>query len=486
MTALSVTDRIFFAETGIDPEKIRQIAAKGLDGAEGGELFLERTEGESLVWREEGRKVSHEKGCSEGFGFRYVAGDSIAFASSNEITESTIMEAAQTTGSIRHMAAGTIQTSSPEPLRMGMPFLYPGSNPFTDVTDEQKIAFLGAVDKFVRSLDTSVADVAISLSNQFQAVQIIKRDGERVADLRPLATCGIYVTTEKNGRRESGSAVFGGRIGSCAEMFNEARWQPFARDALRISLVNQEAVASPSGPMNVVLGPGWTGVMLHEAVGHPLEGDANRKKASVFHDKVGQRVAIPEITIIDQGNIPGRRGSLNIDDEGTPTQKTVLIENGIVRGFMQDVFNAQRMGVTSTGNGRRQNYSCMPIVRMTNTYMASGPHNPQEIIASVDKGIYTAGMSGGQVDPVSGKFVFKLTETYKIENGKLGAPLKGVTLIGKAPENMTRITMVGNDSALDTGTGMCGKEGQSVPVGVGQPTVRLDGITVGGTENPAP
>jgi TldD protein len=484
MDSVSVTDQIFFAGMGIDPENIRKVAARGLEGANIGELFLERTVSQMIAWENQGARVTNTKSRMEGFGFRYIAGDAFAYINSDEISEKAIAEAAQSAGSIRHAAAGSIAISSlmlPQPRSE---LLYPGNNPFSDVSDNSKRAFMASVDSFVRGLDSSVTDVGVTLISNFQAVQIIGQDGSRVADLRPLTRCIIDVKTEKNGRRESGNALFGGRIASCAELFQESVWQHHARDALRISLLNQDSVDSPSGQMVVVMGPGWNGVLLHEALGHPLEGDAARKKATVFHDMLGKMVAIPDITVIDQGDIPYRRGSLNYDDEGTKTQKTVLIENGKLVRFIMDKFNGLSMGVPSTGNGRRESYKKMPIVRMTNTYMANGSHTPAEIMASlknVPRAIYAAGMGGGQVDPVSGKFVFELTEAYLVENGNITAPLKGVTLIGKAPENLTKITMVGHDSALDNGTGTCGKEGQSVPVGVGQPTIRMDGITVGGT-----
>lgn len=490
MDSLSISDQIFFANTGIDPEKIRKIAASGLEGADIGELFLERTLAQNMIWENGGERVSNVKACTEGFGFRFIAGDSVAYINSNEISERAIAQAARSASSIRGTANGTIGISSLAISQdAGVPLLYPASNPSSDVSDDAKRDFMRTVDSFVRGLDPAVTNVKVMLANNFQTVQIVKQDGSRVADLRPLTRCIISVTTERNGRREQSNAPFGGRIGSCAELFNNSVWQPMARNAVRMALLNQESIPSPSGSMVVVMGPGWTGVMLHEALGHPLEGDANRRKASVFHDRVGTRVAIPGVTVIDQGNILGRRGSLNIDDEGTPTQKTVLIENGILRGFMQDRFNAHKMGVVSTGNGRRENFQSLPIVRMTNTYMTNGPHTAGEImesLKSVPVAIYAVGMGGGQVDPVSGKFVFELTEAYRVEYGKITAPLKGVTLIGKAPENLTRITMVGNDSTLDAGTGTCGKEGQSVPVGVGQPTMRIDDITVGGTEAPQP
>ncbi len=489
MDSLSISDQIFFAGTGIDPEKIRKIAASGLEGAHIGELFLERTVGQRLIWENEGEQVSNAKACAEGFGFRYIAGDSVAYINSNEITERAIAQAAKSASSIRDAANGIIGVSSMAIQQDPASLLYPASNPFSDVSDNEKRDFMRTVDSFVRGLDPAVADVKIMLKSDFQAVQIVKQDGNRVADLRPLVSCAISVTTERNGRREENTAPFGGRFASCTDLFNDSVWQPMARDVTRVALLNLESVDSPSGPMVVVLGPGWNGVLLHEALGHPLEGDANRRKASVFHNLVGTRVAIPGVTVIDQGNIPFRRGSLNIDDEGTPTQKTILIEHGILRGFMQDRFNAHKMGVVSTGNGRRQSFQHLPIVRMTNTFMANGPHNPEEIMESLKKvrlAIYGAGMGGGQVDPVSGQFVFELAEAYRVEYGRIGAPLKGVTLIGRAPENLTRITMVGNNSALDTGAGTCSKENQDVVIAVGQPTIRMDGITVGGTEAPQP
>jgi len=339
---------------------------------------------------------------------------------------------------------------------------------------------LGQIDAVARAKDGRVKQVIASLGGEWQAVQIIRADGRRVADLRPLVRLNIAVIVEANGRRETGSYGTGGRF-AYDHVTDESVWRAAVDEALRQALVNLESQPVPAGEMPVVLGPGWPGILLHEAVGHGLEGDFNRKKTSAFADLLGTRIASPGITVVDDGTIPDRRGSLTVDDEGTPTSRTVLIEDGILRGFMQDRLNARLMGVRPTGNGRRQSFAHAPMPRMTNTVMLSGNHAPEEMIRSVKRGLYAVNFGGGQVDITSGKFVFSASEAYLIEDGKVGAAVKGATLIGNGPEALTRVEMVGNDSALDPGIGTCGKNGQGVPVGVGQPTLKLSGLTVGGT-----
>jgi TldD protein len=358
--------------------------------------------------------------------------------------------------------------------------LYAPDNPVEQMSFEDKVALLREVDSFTRGLDARVSQVSVGLSGEWQAVDIIRPGGEIIRDRRPLVRFNVSVVTSQADRRGSGVHGMGGRTGYAAYVA-PANWQAAAREALRQALVSLEAEDAPAGEMDVVLGPGWPGILLHEAIGHGLEGDFNRKKTSAFAGLLGQRIAAPGVTIVDDGTLSDRRGSLSVDDEGTPAQYTPLIEDGILTGFMQDRLNARLMGVAPTGNGRRQSYAHHPMPRMTNTVMLNGDKDPGEIIASVKNGLYAVSFGGGQVDITSGKFVFSCTEAYRIENGKIGAPVKGATLIGNGPDALTRVSMVGNDMALDTGIGTCGKNGQGVPVGVGQPTLRLDSITVGGT-----
>lgn len=359
--------------------------------------------------------------------------------------------------------------------------LYAPADPLASLPDADKVALLERVEAEARRQDPRVKQVMASLSGVQEAVLVVRSDGVLAADIRPLVRLNVSVIVEQDGRREQGTAGGGGRT-VYQYFFDNDLALGYAREAVRQALVNLEAAEAPAGTMQVVLGPGWPGILLHEAIGHGLEGDFNRKGTSAFAGRVGQRVASEQCTVVDDGTLPGRRGSLNIDDEGTPTQKTVLIENGILRGYMQDAMNARLMGVAPTGNGRRESYAHMPMPRMTNTYMLAGKYDPQEIIASVDKGLYAVNFGGGQVDITSGKFVFSASEAYLIEKGKITRPVKGATLIGNGPDVLTRVSMVGNDLELDSGVGTCGKEGQSVPVGVGQPTLRIDGLTVGGTQ----
>jgi len=353
-------------------------------------------------------------------------------------------------------------------------------NPLGEATFEAKVDLLAQIDAYARSRDPRVVQVSASISGNWQAVQIWRSGGQRIGDIRPLVRFNVSVVVKQGDRMETGSHGEGGRIGYDG-FFDEKTWKKAVDESLRQAVVNLDSVAAPAGEMTVVLGPGWPGILLHEAIGHGLEGDFNRKGTSAFAGLLGQRIASPGVTVVDDGTIHDRRGSLSIDDEGTPTQKTVLIEDGILKGFMQDRLNARLTGVKSTGNGRRQSYAHAPMPRMTNTYMLGGDKEPEEILASVKKGIYAVNFGGGQVDITSGKFVFSASEAYLIEDGKLGAPVKGATLIGNGPDSLTKVSMIGNDMALDDGIGTCGKDGQGVPVGVGQPTLRIDGLTVGGT-----
>jgi len=413
----------------------------------------------------------------QGAGLRAVSGEKTGFAYSDELQLPALLQATQAARAIAQSGAeGQIRvTGLPAERR-----LYEPLNPVTSLPDEEKIALLQRVDRVARRQDARVRQVIASLVAVQDVVLVIADDGSLTADVRPLVRLSVSVIAEDGDRREQGSSGGGARQG--LSYFLEAdRCEEYAREAARIALANLEATAAPAGTMTVVLGPGWPGVLLHEAVGHGLEGDFNRKGTSAFAGRLGERVAAAGVTVVDDGTLPGRRGSLNMDDEGTPTQNTILIEDGILRGYMQDKLNARLMGVTPTGNGRRESYAHLPMPRMTNTYMLAGDTDPQEIIASVDKGLYAVNFGGGQVDITSGKFVFSASEAYLIEKGRIGAPVKGATLIGNGPDVLTRVSMVGNDLELDQGIGTCGKEGQSVPVGVGQPTLRIDSLTVGGT-----
>ena len=413
----------------------------------------------------------------QGVGVRAVSGEKTGFAYSDELMLPALQSAASAARAIaRAGESKTLQAWQ----RNEMAPLYPLVDPTTSISDEQKTVMLAEVEQATRDLDKRVEQVIISLASCHDLVLVAASDGTLAADVRPLVRLNISVILEHNGRREQGYAGGGARADLNFFLGGETPLR-YAREAVRQAAVQMEAVAAPAGPMPVVLGPGWPGILLHEAVGHGLEGDFNRKGTSAFSGRVGERVAPEDCTIVDDGTLPNRRGSLAIDDEGTQGKYNVLIENGILRGYMQDKLNARLMGVEPTGNGRRESFAHMPMPRMTNTYMLAGPHAPEDIIASVDKGLYAPNFGGGQVDITSGKFVFSASEAYLIENGKVTKPVKGAMLIGDGPEALTRISMIGNDLELDSGVGTCGKEGQSVPVGVGQPTLKIDEITVGGT-----
>ena len=451
------------------------IVSDTLKGAEDGELFLERRQSESLVY-DDGRLKSASFDESQGFGLRAVRGETAAYAHATELSVSALKRAAEVCLTV---AKGSGVNHSVPPERTNSK-LYADSNPAEAMGFSQKIELLQKVDAFTRGLDPKVRQVSVSLAADWQAIEILRGDGSSYRDVRPLVRFSVAVVSSDGKEQGQGSHGLGGR-GEPLSYFTEEVWQETAREALRQSLVSLEAKPAPAGEMDVLLGPGWPGILLHEAVGHGLEGDFHRKKTSVFTGMLGARVAAKGITIVDDGTIPDRRGSLSIDDEGTPSRTTTLIEDGILVGLMQDRLNARLMGVSPTGNGRRQSYAHAPMPRMTNTYMLNGDKEPDEIRASIKRGLYAKSFGGGQVDITSGKFVFSCTEAYLIEDGRITMPVKGATLIGSGADALMRISMVGNDMALDPGIGTCGKQGQGVPVGVGQPSLRIDKLTVGGT-----
>ncbi|MGQ5700458.1 metalloprotease TldD [Sandaracinobacteroides sp. A072] len=467
-------DQLLFAE--LDPATAERLTKEALDGLEDGELYLQVSASESFAF-DDGRLKAASFDQARGFGLRGIAGEVSAYAHANEISEGAIRRAAETVAVVK---AGHGGVAPAQPPRGTNRRLYTDADPLSAVPFADKVALLERIDAAARARDPRVAQVTANLAASWNVVEIIRADGVRVRDVRPLVRLNVGIVAESNGRRESGSWGLGGRT-LYDGLFDEAAWQRAIDMALAQALVNLESVPAPAGEMPVVLGPGWPGILLHEAVGHGLEGDFNRKGTSAFSGRVGERVAAPGVTVIDDGSIAGRRGSLSVDDEGTPTERTVLIEDGYLKGYMQDRMNARLMGVAPTGNGRRESFCHAPMPRMTNTFMAAGSEDPGEILARVKNGIYARSFGGGQVDIVSGKFVFSCTEAYRIENGRLGAPVKGATLIGNGPEVMRRIVAIGNDLELDEGIGTCGKGGQSVPAGVGQPTLLVEGLTIGGT-----
>jgi len=440
------------------------------------DIYLQSSHYES--WGlEDGIVKEGSHSIEQGAGVRAVSGEKTGFAYSDEIALPTLLEAAKNARAIASGGReGQLALASAQSTRL----LYPPIDPLLSLPEEEKIQLLHRLDAEARALDPRVEQVFVNLVGAHDVVLVLGQDGVMHGDVRPLVRLNVSVIVQQNGRREQGSSGGGARA-DYRHFLEGDRASGYAREAVRLALVNLEAVEAPAGTMTVVLGPGWPGVLLHEAVGHGLEGDFNRKGTSVFSGRIGEKVASPLCTVVDDGTLPGRRGSLNIDDEGTPTQYNVLIENGILKGYMQDKLNARLMGVAPTGNGRRESYAHLPMPRMTNTYMLAGQHDPAEIIASVGNGLYAKNFAGGQVDITSGKFVFSTSEAYLIENGKITRPVKGATLIGNGPEVLTRVSMVGNDLELDSGVGSCGKDGQSIPVGVGQPSLRVDGLTVGGT-----
>ncbi|MBT9471173.1 MAG: metalloprotease TldD [Pseudomonadota bacterium] len=474
MNALSPVPSILDS-AGVSPERAREILGEALVGADDGELFVEKSESEAFLF-DDGRLKSASYDSSEGFGLRVVAGETAGYSHSSEVSEAAIKRAAQSSALAKRGYSGV----SAEGPRSTNAKLYGEDDPTASPAFSDKVALLQEIDAWARARDPRVVQVMASLAGERRTVEILRADGRLIRDVRPLCRVNVQVTVEKDGKRENGFAGAGGRAGFEAWITPD-KWQEQAEEALRQALVNLDAVPCPAGEMDVVLGPGWNGVLLHEAVGHGLEGDFNRKGTSAFSGRIGERVAAPGVTVFDDGTLAGRRGSLTIDDEGTPTERTILIEDGILVGYMHDRMSARLMGLTATGNGRRQSYAHMPMPRMTNTAMMAGSTPRAEMIASTKRGLYCANFGGGQVDITNGKFVFQCTEAYLIEDGKITTPVKGATLIGDGPSALTRVTMIGDDFDFDPGVGVCGKSGQSIPVGVGQPSLKITGLTVGGT-----
>ena len=469
---------LFFGADGLDRDQTHAFSETALGAADDGELYLEYTLSEAFSF-DDNRLKAASFDTSHGFGLRAVKDEAVGFAHASELSMPALQRAADSLSPVLSGHSGTVADWANGPSAAAQA-LYMADNPLDGAQFVDKVKLLEEINAYARSRDNRVRQVSVSLSGEWQAVCIVRPDTGPVYDVRPLVRLDVSVVVGEGDRQETGHSGRGGRA-DYAQWLAPENWQAQVNNALKQAVTNLDSIPAPAGEMDVVLGPGWPGILLHEAVGHGLEGDFNRKKTSAFSDRIGERVASPGVTVIDDGTIPNRRGSLTIDDEGTPSSKTVLIEDGILKGYMQDRLNARLMGMQPTGNGRRESYNCQPMPRMTNTYMLGGTHEPEEILASVKDGIYATAFGGGQVDITSGKFVFSCTEAFEIKNGKLGAPLKGATLIGTGPESMQRITMIGNDMALDEGIGTCGKAGQGVPVGVGQPSLRLEGLTVGGT-----
>jgi TldD protein len=466
---------LFFTQTDLDLHQAIKFTENALHGADDGELYLEYTLSEAFSF-DDNRLKAASFDTAQGFGLRAVNNEAVGYAHATDLTPAALKRAAD---SLSPVLSGHQGTWAQAPNVAGNP-LYVAENPLDSAGFTDKVALLNEINAYTRARDNRVRQVSVSLSGEWQAVGIIRPDSAPVFDIRPLVRLDVSVVVGEGDRQETGHSGRGGRAGY-AQWLAPENWQQQADNALRQALTNLESIPAPAGEMDVVLGPGWPGILLHEAVGHGLEGDFNRKGTSAFSGRIGEQVASKGVTVIDDGTLADRRGSLTVDDEGTPTDRTVLIEDGVLTGYMQDRLNARLMGMKPTGNGRRESFACQPMPRMTNTFMLGGEHDPQEILGSVKNGIYATAFGGGQVDITSGKFVFSCTEAYEIKDGKLGAPLKGATLIGTGSESMQRISMIGNDMTLDEGIGTCGKAGQGVPVGVGQPTLRIDGLTVGGT-----
>lgn len=472
----TTASEMLLSPSGLDLPKLQgvlgNIMSHHVDYAD---LYFQYSRAES--WSlEEGQVKSGNFSIDQGVGVRAVSGEKTAFAYSDDIHLPALEQAASVT---RAIAALGNERSAQAVKRQDIPQLYVPQDPIASLSAEAKVRLLEKLEGFARQLDPRITQVMASIAGEYEVVMVARHDGLMAADVRPLVRLSIQVIAEQNGRREQGSAGGGGRFDY--GYFSDDVLQDYAQKAVHQALTNLDARPAPAGSMTVVLGSGWPGILLHEAIGHGLEGDFNRKGSSAFSGQIGQRVASPGVTVVDDGTISQRRGSLNVDDEGNPTQSTMLIEDGILRGYIQDSLNARLMGMPLTGNARRESYAHIPMPRMTNTYMLNGNMAPEEIIKSVKKGLYAVNFGGGQVDITSGKFVFSAAEAWMIEDGKLTYPVKGATLIGNGPDVLTRVSMIGNDMALDSGVGTCGKEGQSVPVGVGQPTLRIDGLTVGGT-----
>jgi TldD protein len=475
--ALDLTVQRLLGPAGLEPRDLDRLLGRVMGRAvDAADIYIQalRQEAWSL---EDGRVKDASHTIEQGAGIRAISGEKTGFAYSDELVMPALTAASEAARAItRQGGHGSVQAwRSPAPVP-----LYPDIDPLGTLADEDKIAFLERLDATARAVDPRIREVMVSLVGVHELVLVAASDGTLATDVRPLIRVNVVAIAEQAGRREQGFAGGGGRTGY-GWLLEEGRAEAFAREAARQALVNLDAVPAPAGTMPVVLGPGWPGVLLHEAIGHGLEGDFNRRGTSAFAGRIGERVASPLCTVVDDGTLPGRRGSLTVDDEGTPSSCTTLIENGVLKGYLQDKLNARLMGTRSTGNGRRESFAHLPMPRMTNTYMLAGPHDPEEIIASVERGLYAVNFGGGQVDITSGKFVFSASEAYLVENGRITTPVKGATLIGNGPDVLTRVSMVGNDLRLDAGIGVCGKEGQSVPVGVGQPTLKVDSLTVGGT-----
>jgi len=465
---------LLYSDGKLTPQEAQALAAQTLSGCEDGELYLQYSASEAFTF-DDGRLKAADYSRDSGFGLRGISGEMTGFAHANDISAAAIRRAGETL----QLLDPAKNAAAPAP-RKNNRHLYTDASPLDAVPFAEKIRLLETINAAARARDPRVAQVTVSLSGSWDVVEIVRADGFVARDIRPLVRLNIGIVAEANGRRETGSFGMGGRY-LYDQLFNPAEWNRGLDMAVAQALTNLSSVDAPAGEMTVLLGPGWPGVLLHEAIGHGLEGDFNRKGTSAFSGRIGQRVAAKGVTVVDDGTIENRRGSLSIDDEGTPTSETVLIEDGILKGYMHDRLNARLMGAAATGNGRRESYQHAPMPRMTNTFMRSGTDDPAELLSRVKKGIFAKSFGGGQVDIVSGKFVFSCTEAYLVENGKLGAPIKGATLIGDGPSVLTKVSGIGNDLALDEGVGVCGKGGQSVPAGVGQPTLLVDGLTVGGT-----
>ncbi len=473
---MTITDprSLLYGQGSLTPEEAQALAAQTLTKCDDGELYLQYTASEAFLF-DDGRLKTADYSREGGFGLRGVSGEMTGFAHANELSAGAIKRAGETL----KLIDPTTQSLAAPP-RKNNRHLYTDASPLDLIPFEKKVALLEGIDAAARARDPRVAQVSASLTGSWSVVEIVRPDGFVATDVRPLVRLNISIVAESNGRREMGTYGVGGRY-LYDTLFDDSTWNTGIDEALAQALINLESVDAPAGEMTVLLGPGWPGVLLHEAVGHGLEGDFNRKGTSAFSGRIGERVAAPGVTVVDDGTMADRRGSLSIDDEGTPTSENVLIEDGILKGYMQDRLNARLMGVEATGNGRRESFAHAPMPRMTNTFMRAGNDNPDELLSRVKNGIFAKSFGGGQVDIVSGKFVFSCTEAYKIENGKLGAPIKGATLIGDGPTALTQVTGIGDDLELDRGVGVCGKGGQSVPAGVGQPTLLVEGLTVGGT-----
>ncbi|WP_456372910.1 metalloprotease TldD [Thiolapillus sp.] len=474
---LDLARETLLSPVGIDDGKLQHIMSRLMSSRlDAADLFFQYSRQESWVL-DDGIIREGSFNLEQGAGLRAISGDKTGFAYTEDLHLENLLEAASCAHAITRAGENhSLAVTGEKPQRP----LYPAENPLQSLPDEDKIQLMKKLDEAARAADPRVRQVSVNLVASHDTILIMDNEGRLAADLRPLVLCYVNVIVEQDGRREQAGSG-GGCRGSLDYFLQQDRALGYAKEAVRQALVNLVAVDTPAGAMTVVLGSGWPGILLHEAVGHGLEGDFNRKGLSAFAGRIGEKVASPLCTVVDDGTLPGRRGSLTVDDEGTPTSNTVLIENGVLKGYMQDKLNARLMGMQPTGNGRRESYACLPLPRMTNTYMLPGQQEPEEIIRSVKKGLYAVNFAGGQVDITSGKFVFSLSEAYLIEDGRITAPVKGATLIGNGPEVLTRVSMLGNDLALDQGVGTCGKDGQSVPVGVGQPTMKVDEITVGGT-----